>query len=60
MVFFVLVSYVLGQFRWISATTDFWGWKLKKSYILKDLRRLAMYLSKKWALRYAPFENIGP
>ena len=60
MVFFVTVSYDLGQFRWISATTDFRGSKLKKSYILKDLRRLAMYLSTRWALSYAPFEDIGP
>ena len=60
MVFFVLVSYDLGQFRWISATTDFGGSKLEKSYMLKDLRRLAMYLSKRSALSYAPFENIGP
>ena len=60
MVFFVPVSYDLGQFRWISATTDSEGSKLKKSYMLKDLRRLAMYMSKKWTLSYAPFENIGP
>ena len=60
MVFFVAVSYDLGPFRWISATTDFGGSKLKKSYMLKDLRRLAMYRSKKLALSYAPFENIGP
>ena len=37
MVFFVPVSYDLGQFRWISATTDFFGAKRRQRYILKDI-----------------------